>query len=286
VGHYGLSYSRTWNSRTPEWRSSSSWWIDDITVATGQTPTYVVNFPDGRKEVFTYSTSDVDYRAAGGVRERPQPWTSTGGINGVCYLVLPDGGKVEFSGTRTLHTDNQLRPPTWYEYEFTATAIIDPYGQRTTFEYNTQGFLSKVTEPAGRSIQIFYTTAGSAPVIDYIRGSDGREVHYTYQTQVYGVVSYPVLTHVAYYGDSTLNASYTYQGSNVGSNGPPLLATCDDVMYDGPMKKIAYSYATGNNPDNTPPVFGQILSEKSSASGPAVSTLTINNSATHRNKSR
>ena len=48
---------------------------------------------------------------------------------------------------------------------------------------------------------------------------------------------------------------------------PLLLWTCDDPMYPGPMKRIAYEYKPGgpsdpNNPDGTSPVYGQILRER------------------------
>ena len=92
----------------------------------------------------------------------------------------------------------------------------------------------------------------------------------------------PVLTGALYYGDALLTATYTYQGPNVGeADGYPLLSTCDDPMYGGAMAQISYTYATAANPDGTPAVYGQILSENhytpaTGATGPAVSTLSIN----------
>lgn len=273
VGQYGLSYSRTWNSRAPGWSHSFNWYIDAEGVP-GQPQIYDVGFPDGRQERFTQSDFDVDYRAVAGVRERLEPWTSTNGDMGLCSLVLPDGGKVEFSGTRETIYDPPYPP--YYAYQLTATAIIDPYGQRTTLEYANYA-LSKITEPAGRSIQLFYV-AGS---VDYIRSSDGREVHYTYQTQTFGNTPYTLLTNVAYYADSSLNALYTYQGPNVGSvDGQPLLASCDDPMYAGPMKKISYGYRTKDNPDGTAAVYGQISVEKNGTTGQSVSVLNVTGEGT------
>src|SRR5438270_8134326 len=46
------------------------------------------------------------------------------------------------------------------------------------------------------------------------------------------------------------------------------------------MKRISYTYATGNNPDGSAAVYGQILSENSSATSQPVSTLTINSPTT------
>ena len=57
-------------------------------------------------------------------------------------------------------------------------------------------------------------------------------------------------------------ARYQYTASNVPEL-PLLLWTCDDPMYPGPMKRIAYEYKPGglsdpSNPDGTRPVYGQI----------------------------
>ncbi|MFZ1219326.1 MAG: RHS repeat-associated core domain-containing protein [Chthoniobacterales bacterium] len=285
VSDYGLSLSRTWNSRTPEeWQQSHQWSIeaeDSLPVP----ESYVVRYPDGREEHFAPSAADIYYRAAAGVRERLIPWTTT---NQFAYLVQSDGGKIEFQGTRTYHqNDPGAFPPYWWEFHFTATAIIDPHGRRTTLSTNPDGSI-QITDPTGRWIKVYYTPAGQ---VDYIKASDLREVHYTYQNQTFppGTHSYSVLTNVAYYGDSSLNAIYTYQAPNVGDpDRPPLVATCDDPMYAGPMKKIAYSFRTRPNYDGkaggligvetadpVPPAYGQLESEKSGTTGEVVTTLTM-----------
>jgi RHS repeat-associated protein len=271
VGEYGLSISRTWNSRTPGWTWSHTWRID-AAGAPGQHDSYLITFPDGRQETFNYTTADVDYRAAPGVRDRMQPWTATNGNFGVCYLVLPDGGKIEFSGTRIAQHDPELIPPDWYDFDLTATAMIDPYGLRTTYTYPADGSFT-ITEPAGRWIKVFY----NAPlqVVDYISASDGREVHYTWQTQYFGVPSVPsvMLTSASYYNTSSLTATYTY-ATAAGRHGY-VLATANDPMYPGPMKNIAYDYKANPNPDGSAQVAGQIQNEKSGLTGDFVTTLTV-----------
>lgn len=240
-----------------------------------QPQSYVVTFPDGRQETFGYVATDPYYRATPGVRERLQPWTSTNPPNGefgYCYLVLPDGGKVEFYGTRTPEYCFDCIPQYSYEYDLTPTALIDPYGQRITYTNPGDGSFT-ITEPAGRWIKVFS---------DYIQASDGREVHYTWQTQHFGIPSLPyvVLTSVDYYGDPSLTSTYTYQIGNVGKHGCAL-ATCDDPMYAGPMKKITYVYNSSGNQDGSWPVEGQIYSEKSIA-GDSVTTLTVIDQNTRR----
>jgi RHS repeat-associated protein len=278
VGEYGLSYSRTWNSRMPIWQHSYNWKIDDITFSTSspnsKPPYYIVNFPDGRIESFgPTAATDGYWHTQHGVHERFQPWVSGPSGQSYCYLKLGDGGQVKFQVTYDILND----PPGQWQYTFSykAVALIDPYGLVTTLDYNVDENLSQITEPAGRWIKLFYTTVSNIKVISYIQGSDGREVHYTYQTLVYRSFPYVVLTNVAYYGDSSLNATYTYNGSNIGSGtGIPILASCDDPMYPGPMKKISYTYKKATNPDGSSAVYGQILSENNAA-GQAVSTLTV-----------
>lgn len=280
AGEYGLSYSRTWNSRgNSGWHHSFSWNIRDvIDLPDGEPIPYTVSFPDGRSERFgPYAppTSDTYWRAGAGVRERFKPLSSN-----FCYLLLPDGGQVEFSATSSSYYDGEMRQ-TYYSYYFTARAIIDPYGLRTSLSYYADGTLSKITEPAGRWIQLYY----NAGRVEYIQGSDGRIVDYIYTSQTPGTIPYTLLTSVKYFNDASLIATYTYDKPNVGNaGGTPLLKSCDDPMYAGPMKKILYTYATSNNPDGTAPVYGQILSEKH-PNGTPVSTLTIN-TATKRTEAR
>lgn len=217
----------------------------------------------------------------------------------LCYLILPDGGKVEFRATQVSDSEDccVIDPGQpcciedtcgecqVYYYTFQAQAIIDPYGQRTAFAYNAAGHISAVTEPGGRSIQ-FYYRADDAQVIDHVTGSDGRTVQYNYVSQAYspGTVVYRELDNVVYYGQWQWTARYKYRGPNNagGSNGTPLLWTADDPMYPGPMKRIAYDYKTGSNPDGTIVAYGQVLSERywdgvagHESTGASVSTLTV-----------
>jgi RHS repeat-associated protein len=287
VGTYPLALSRIYNSRLGSgssfgysgWRHSYEWAIADSSPTTDSTAlpsSYTVNFPDGRQEVFTTQTSwDPNYkRAALGTRERLKAIDS----NSLVYLFLPDGGKVEFQATQVSYLDDCCTEPcplcTFYYYTYVAQAIIDPYGQRTSFTRDAYGRLNKVTEPGTRYLQFFYTTS-TGTFIDHVTASDGRTVQYYYVP--FG--TYTVLDHIVYYGNSAWTARYTYQSPNVGfSFSAPLLRTCDDPMYPGPMKKIGYIYRTAANPDGSAAVYGQISSENhydGTYIGTAVSTLTV-----------
>ncbi|HEX8489372.1 MAG TPA: hypothetical protein VF626_00005, partial [Chthoniobacterales bacterium] len=294
VGAYPLAFGRTSNSRGTSgefgspgaWRHSYNWELDGGETSTSSPsflPTvYPISFPDGRVIYFTSSGgSDPYFRGPPGVQERFQPLNTS---TLLAYLVLPDGGRIEFKATRFSECDYELLPPCSYWYTYKAQAIIDPHGLRTVLTYNGDGTLNTVTEPAGRWLQLIYVTTPwnngwgyPDRVIDRVDASDGRSVKYNYGLQAFapGTIAYTYLGNVVYNGDSSMTALYTYQAPNIPNyNYAPLLSTCNDPMYAGPMKKIAYTYATGTNGDNSAVVLGQIRYEKS-FDGQTVSNLQV-----------
>jgi YD repeat-containing protein len=301
VGSYPLAFSRVANSRFQQagdfgfgqaggWRHSYAWEIDGSEESSSSpsfSPTvYPVSFPDGRVVFFTASSSNPYFRGPPGVRERFQPLNPS---TLLAYLVLPDGGKVEFKATRSIVCDFELNPPCGYSYSYRAQALIDPYGLRTTLSYNTNGSLNTVQEPGGRWLQLVYVTTpwinsngAQDQVIDRVQASDGQVVQYNYGQASYAPESatYTYLGNAVYPYDSALNfsptASYAYQVPNgPNPNGYPLLQSCDDPMFAGAMKKIAYTYATSNGDPLVAVSVGQILSENNANTGQAVSTLYI-----------
>jgi RHS repeat-associated protein len=291
VGEYPLALVRTANSRAPSttevfawsggWNHNYNWIMEDSPPRNGSNlpPTqYTVDFPDGRVETFKSVTWDPGYYrvrlgadGSAGVRERVAPIDPPG--NMYAFLILPDGGKVKFQAT-------QYSAGGQYFYKYKATAIIDPHGLETILTWENFGNgrkrLQKVTEPAGRYLQFTYTAPNSSrisQVQEFINTVGRRRVQYFYYFTAW-------LDHVVYYDNPTWTARYQYVAANAGGPDlPPLLWTCDDPMYPGPMKRIAYEYKTGTNPDGTTAVYGQILSERYwdgvSGSGAAVSTLTV-----------
>ena len=153
--------------------------------------------------------------------------------------------------------------------------IIDPYGQITTITYdNVNGAWMKVTEPGGRYLYFVFTQQpngarmltrveahglGNNTVTDW--------VNYTYASKPTGggtITTAMCLTRVDY-SDGT-SATYTYEYDNVPEQPTrgsvkfcPLVSTCNDVRYHGPMRRIAYDYQ-GNGP------HGAITAERYSAS--------------------
>lgn len=299
VGAYPLAFGRVANSRSQtapdfqfgaagSWQHSYSWSIDGSETSNTASfhPTYyTVSFPDGRVETFTQTATDNYFRSAPGIRERFIPLNVQ---TKLAYLVLPDGGKIEFKATQTSVCDPELRPPCDYYYTYKAIAIYDPYGVKTVLAYNGDGSLASITEAGGRWIHLVYvqtpwinSNGSSDVVIDHLEASDGRTVQYNYAQGAFapGTTNYTYLGNVVYPGpDPQLpsTASYTYQPPNVGdANGYPLLSTAYDPMYAGPMKRIAYEYATSNGDPYITVSVGQIKSERSGATGQMVSQLYI-----------
>ena len=275
VGAYPLAFTRYSNSRGYEplnhhfgqpgnWWHSYTWYILPLLTANRNSlyPTsYEVQFPDGRDETFTSAGA----RTTAGITDKIIPLNNSTMLT---YVVLPDGGKVEFMSVRTASGNGYL-------FMYQAQALIDPYGNRTTFTNDPENLL-QVTEPGGKWIQLFYSTQFGEIVLDHITASDGRTVQYTYQSIAPSSQSYCALTNVTYFGDNTIQAAYTYQAANGGNPaGTPLLATCDDPMYAGPMKKISYTYATSNADTSIPVAAGQIASENSGTTGQVVSQLVV-----------
>lgn len=306
VGAYPLAFTRTMNSRDGTghvpgqgayefgkaggWRHSYQWGINKAVLQTSDVtarPTsYVVFYPEGRRVTFTNpSGGPTPVRAdVAGIAERFQPMDRNDPDSN-CYLLLPDGGKVWFRAEITpseppdpLAAPGDPRPtpppqPT-LTFDYVLIGIIDPYGQLTAISGGltpTGDFrVSQIAEPAGRVLDLIYTGSGDNVLLQsvteraYAGAPAGRTVTYNYAPAL-GVTA---LDHVDYPGDSTLPARYTYQVHN--DNNPvsaPLVATCDDPMYAGPMRHIAYDFKPGGD-------FGFLLNEKN-INGTVVSSLAI-----------
>ena len=290
IGAYPLSFRRYANSRTAVasnfgynnqcpggWQHSCAWSMGN-SGDLSDTP-ITVNFPDGRAIQFNTATGDAYYRGPAGVKERFQPFAT--GTN-LGYLIFTDGGKVEFKRTQAFYIDGDTGQRVYY-YTYQAQALVDPFGQRTTFTYTGAGRFQKATDPGGHWIQVTYSTLGTDAVISSVSGSDGRSISYSYTSITNGGgTHYNALDHVTYFGDSTLVAHYTYANANVGPTyAIPVLKTCDDPMYAGPMRRVGYVYQTANNPDGSLAVYGQIQSENyynGTTIGAAVASLVVNGS--------
>ena len=166
-----------------------------------------------------------------------------------------------------------------------ATKIIDPYGQETNITLGANGLITRVTEPGGRYLQFTYNGTFLLTQVDAYdgRGNQIDSVVYHYspiKPKNNGTQGTAVncLTSVDY-SDGT-HAYYTYQDDNVPEhpNPPcpcsikvyPLLRTCQDVRYKGPMRNICYEYQV-NGPHGA--IIAERYSFNGSTNGPRVSRI-------------
>jgi RHS repeat-associated protein len=195
-------------------------------------------------------------------------WRTT--WNGYPAFRLADGGTIVFGSA---------------QWTSVATKIIDPYGQETNITLGPNGRITRIAEPGGRYLQFTYNGSFLLTQVDAYDGRNNRidyaVYHYTAIRPAGGGTSGTAvncLTSVDY-SDGT-HAYYTYQDDNAPDHpGPPcpcsskvypLLRTCQDVRYKGPMRHICYEYQVSGP-------HGAIIAERyslnGSTNGPRVSRI-------------
>ncbi len=238
AGTYPLVWARHMNSRNVSlslgegggWTHSYDWHLSLVNSE------YTVAFPDGRFMHFGLSCPTA-CGGPGGTSERLRT-----NADGTVDLLLGDGGVVHFETNRLLDK------------------IIDPLGNVTQISYydSTSAFagnLFAIIEPGGRNLQISYINSqnGRETLISKVSAWDGRgtqtqSVSYTYTYAAYGNAGNWSVLATATYSDGT-QANYAYQpdnklvNDNLSPSGNPLIKTCDDVRFAGPMRKIQYLFA-------------------------------------------
>jgi hypothetical protein len=277
VGAYPLKWTRILNTRgvrssfgtSGGWRNSYQWGL----ILHPRPPNYscpdwgpdaTVEYPDGAEKYF-YLEGDTYVTI-----ERGEPGDRLVHMGGANYDVrLKDGGRVEFRGA--------------------VNYIFDPYGQRTTLEYelDSAGYrLRKVTEPAGRYLEISYVQhPAGGTVLDHVTSYDGPAgnaietvtYHYTAVTvhnSYLGDWLFLNLTSVTYAGDNgPVEAHYTYNlphyltPGNYSTLVGGTVHICEDVRFSGAMSSIEYGYEA---PDGR---LGQVSGEKNLATGEYVSRV-------------
>jgi RHS repeat-associated protein len=284
VGKYPLTWTRILNTRgsagglfgsSGSWSHSYSWglWVrpdlPPVPPNPYEGPDGQVSYPDGRIMDLRLE-ADYVYLQAHGI-ETLDRLQHVGGGN--YDLLMKDGGRVEFRHYSGSASALDVR----------ATAIVDPNGQATTFEY-LAGRLHKITEPGQRYLEITYSQISypwppeppnqvvHIDVIDNVKAFDGRGTLIETVTYSYETVNVYHFRHARLIGatyDYGTPAVYTYQPSNVaaGNQWNPheipfgMVKTCDDSRYAGPMSKIEYEYTTRS--ENLAEVaWGQVKKEK------------------------
>jgi RHS repeat-associated protein len=291
VGAYPLNWTRILNTRaggsafgTAFWSHSYRWglWLKELDGTYTQNqyegPMGELSYPDGREITLMSPDTNVWVPAL----PVGEPMDRLVYVEGGDYdLVMRDGGWVRFQ-----HGTTNSSGVTHY----TPVTIVDPYGQTTTLHYDSQSRLDRVTEPAGRYLQISYQSlpTSSSPnayldAVSSVQAFDGRgnlveTVSYHYSPQyASGMVDviFQDLTQVDY--DDGNHAFYSYYPAGDSTNsawsmtaGP--VQSCDDVRFAGPMKRIQYEYMVRSQA-HPEIAWGQVKAEKNLTTGQTVSEM-------------
>lgn len=289
VGSYPLKWTRVLNTRNGQasapfgqggtWSHGYRWglWLRpyhpyQYHEEQYEGPDGAVSYPDGRTVEFRLEEDGTYVQNSGS-----EPLDGIEHVGDGNYdLLLPDGGRVKFE-----HPAGSTST-----YDLVAKKIVDPYGQITVLSYDAAGRLSTITEPAGRYLQITYSTYSyqyswngvtytkNVDVISrveaVVNGQITETVNYIYTQEYVGVHQFYNLTQVNY--DGGTHAVYSYFPSDNYSMVSGRIHTCDDVRYAGPMSRIEYEYVTSSDIGG-PPDVGQIKREKNLTTGQTVSEV-------------
>ena len=254
IGKYPLKLTRYYNSRQQYYGAGT------IGLGPGWSHEYAwLLWGDGTRVISPHgNVSDFFCGPPVGVSEGWDDGNQGRHFGGTGTWRLADGGKVHFASGR-------------------ADYIEDPYGLRTTIQYDADGLRSQVTEPGGRYLKFIYDPNVTDP--DGSRLLTRVEAHGLGNAAVTGWVNYRytlvsagvtgrnkmMLTRVDYPESNpddlngNTHAHYAYRDDNVTETPTsfkmyPVLQRCDDVRYNGSMRTIRYVYENGG-------AHGAILSE-------------------------
>jgi RHS repeat-associated protein len=264
VGEHQLTWIRYGNSRyanlknifgsAHNWNFSYNYNMADQGVnSNGQAQLYI-HYPEGGSNIFTQDTND------------PSIWLSLPGVNkrifqkgNNFYLQMADGFRYRF--------EKLSSSPGRYYYQL--QEFKDNYQNLYTLTYDRNKRLVRITEPAGRYLQITYAALSNNTVITKVTGSDGRSVQYNYDIYNDGILNSVRLVSASY-GDGT-QAMYTYSQSVPGARF--ILEHAIDPRYTGKNGNMIFKY-------NNAVASGFISEERNGVTGELMVTLTT--SVNHR----
>jgi len=234
VGEIPFEWIRYSNSRTGtynhlfgkahNWNHSFQYdMIDNGSNAQGQAQ-ILIHFPGGEEITFTQDSMD-------NALWLPPPMVGQRLFqNGNIYTLQMDNGhRYQFR--------KQINPSGGGSYQL--QNIRDSKQNLYKLAYNTDKLLSRITEPAGRYLDITYGTINGTSVITQVTSNDDRKVIYSYAVFDDGATTWVELTTVTY-GDGP-QATYTYSQTIPGK--APLLEHAIDPRYEGAQTNIIFTYS-------------------------------------------
>ena len=229
------------------WNSSFNYNMSDAGVNEQGQPLLYIHYAEGGATYFAQDTQNPNLWIA--VHEVDKRIFQDGNN---FYLQMSNGHRYRFE---------KLSGPGGYFYQL--QDIRDSKQNLYRLTYDNRHLLTRVTEPAGRYLQITHDTVfGVWRVITQVSTSDGRSVHYNYDLVEDGLISSLSLVRVDY-GDGT-KAEYAYSQSEPGSR--PNLEHAIDPRYEGTDVNMRFTYDNDN-------VWGFIKEEKNGITGKVMATL-------------
>jgi YD repeat-containing protein len=259
AGEIPLVWMRYGNSRTRaikanygqahEWSSSFQYTMTDAgTNKLGQEK-IKIDYPEQGHNIFTQD------------KMNPALWLTDSGVDkrlfqegNNFFLQTGNGFRYRFEKLFDLNGSN------YYQLQ----DFRDSYQNLYTLSY-IKKHLSRITEPAGRYLEIVYKNLKGQTVIDSVKSSDGRSVIYHYSIIKDSLTDWVALDTV-YYGDGT-KAIYTYSQKGPGS--PLRLEHAIDPRNEATDVDMKYIYDTQRD------IAGFIKEERNGRTGEAMATLTV-----------
>ncbi len=264
TGETKLEWSRYGNSHNGKykryfgnafsWNHSYKFDMADAGTDTSGQLQISIHYPEGGQEFFTQSLLN------------PAEWTSTKGVanrvykdSNNYYLQMPTGYRYRFEKLKD----------TKGNFYYQLQDFKDQFQNKYSFLYDSSGRMVRITEPAGRYLQMVYGLFKGVEIIKQVNSSDGRNVRYHYKVFPDTVTTWVVLDTV-YYGDGT-RARYAYSQNAPGIR--PVLAHAIDPRYSGNDVNMKYIYDTARN------FVGFISQELNGVTNEVMVTLTTNYNA-------
>ncbi len=269
VGEMPLEWVRYANSRVGiyphlygeahNWNSSYMFWMEDDTADSGH-PQILIHYPEGGEDDYVQDSTDKSHwKPALGIDKQLFQYGDE------FYLQTAEGYRYHF--LRTTHLKLGVFHLGW-EHLYLLQDIVDPYQNLYRITYK-DGKLYRITEPAGRYLEITYGHQGDNnlpyDVITHVTTSDGRWVQYRYSDTSYdgGLTKWVELDSVLY-NDGTY-AVYNYIQAQPGMR--PSLEHAIDPRVDGQATNMRYrygSYITGFISDEINGITGEVMATLSS----------------------
>jgi RHS repeat-associated protein len=247
VGEIPLTLDRYHNSRgIRNWQVSFNYLMFDAGVNTSGQAQIDVHYPEGGSNTFTQSSSD------------PNTWLPVPGIDkrvfrdaSSYYLQLGNGHRYRFEKVSISGT-----------IQYFLRDFKDQYQNLYTVSYDDINFKRRITEPAGRYIEITFTATDQIGDPEKAVTNDGRSVLYNHDVLNDGLLTWRRLIS-ANYGDGT-QALYTYHQSKPGVQ--PDLEHAIDPRYAEQATNLIYKYSDAA-------VHGFLYQEFNGVTGEVMATL-------------